>query len=392
MTDYDENWNDVSLIAWNQWKDICSICGCPDESQRILKVEVARAFKRKIRSVVGNQLDSLFAIDYGSGTTEKEEDDVLPSQSGHLPTSAVFYNDEAGVEAECQNRFESEVETFEQDGASRDGEDVSSKGQDEEDESDMTCRNNDWRMFWAHEFDCGIIEKAKSPKSPKNYKDHTWECIKRSNDPPLKVIRGQLLGKHGIINEIADRYLQNNHEQLWRKMASLQSPQWSDEGDDNPETLEDTLPHKETSSRDTALDQTDKKFLRESFWNLFSNDNAAIFLVYLTRYSPLFPRKLSIASPELQSYVGVDSFSPLYDRLNNIILPKLQTLVSKESEESEESKESKESKERLQVMSVPGTTDFLIYLLIEQIKPEKKAFYLLQWVFEAMSESTEGEN
>ena len=383
MTDYDETWNDNSLIAWNQWKDICSICGCPDESRRTLKSEVARAFKKKIRSIVGNQLDSLFTADYGSGTTEKEkeEDDVLPSQSGHLPTSAVFYNDDADIEAECPNRIEFDVEAFEQDRATRDDDDVYDEDQEEDDISDTTCRKNDWRMFWAYEFDHGIEEKAKSPTSPKNYKDHTWECIKRSNDPPLKVIRGQLLGKHGIINEIAERYLRDYHYELWNKLVSLQTPQGSDEEDS--EELEDTLPHNDIPSRDTALDQTDKKFLRESFRNLFTNDNAAILLVYLTGFSPLFSRKMSIASPELQSYVGVSSVSPLYARLNNIILPKLQTLVvDKEGE----------PKECMQVMSVPGATDFLIYLMIEQIKPEKKAFYLLQRVFEAMSESTEGEN
>jgi hypothetical protein len=62
----------------------------------------------------------------------------------------------------------------------------------------------------AHEFDCGIIEKAELAKTKKNYKDYVWLSIRESDDPPLKVIRGLLLGPRGLINEIVENWLKSN--------------------------------------------------------------------------------------------------------------------------------------------------------------------------------------
>jgi len=371
MIKHEENWNDNALLAWNQWKAICSICGCPPEQQKILMVEVSRAFQKKLHAVIGNQLDTLFSVNHQVGSIEKdnEESDVLPSQSGRLPTDSMFYNTDdssyTNAEGECKGHIEFEDEDCEQESVVKD------KPENEQDNtSDPTGRKYDWRVNWAHEFDCGIIEKANSPSSPKNYKDHTWECIMRSKDPPLKVIRGQLLGPLGIINEIAERFLRSNYPQIWEKLISLQIPISSDEDDSG--TLEDTIPYKVVASRYNSLDKSEEEYLQKSFWKLFTNDNAAIFLVYLTDFSPLFSQKISIATPELQNYVGFSAISSLYDRLNNVILPKIQALP----------------KECLQVMTIPGASDFLIFLMIEQIKPEKRALPLLQRVIEEISNST----
>ncbi len=62
----------------------------------------------------------------------------------------------------------------------------------------------------AHEFDCGIIEKAELAKTKKNYKDYVWLSIGKSDDPPLKVIRGLLVGPRGLINEIVENWLKSN--------------------------------------------------------------------------------------------------------------------------------------------------------------------------------------
>ncbi len=82
----------------------------------------------------------------------------------------------------------------------------------------------------------------------------------------------------------------------------------------------------------------------------------------------MFTKKISISIPELQKHVGLSSTSPIYDRLNNVILPKVQGLPP----------------ECLQAMSIPEASDFLIFLLIEQIKPEKEASSLLQMVMNGM--------
>lgn len=372
MTNYNENWNEKALIAWDQWKAICSICGCPDEQQKILMVEVTRAFQKKFHSVIGTQLDSLFSPDYCVEIKNDDSDgkDVLPSQSGRLPTDSLFYKTDESSDDDDEDissgNIEPDTESGEQDFV------VQEESDDEQQDatSNTPVNPNDYRVNWAHEFDCGIIEKTNSPTSPKNYKDHTWECIQRSDDPPLKIIRGQLLGFQGIINEIAERFLRNNFYQIWEKQTSLQTPVGTDDEDSG--TLEDVFEDKSVVPRCSQLDKTDEDLLRQCFLNLLPNDNAAIFLVYLTGFSTLFRRKVSIAIPELQKFVGLSSSSPLYDRLNNVILPKIQTLP----------------KECLQAMSASGASEFLIFLMIEQIKSEKKASPLLQRVADGMSNLT----
>ena len=190
----------------------------------------------------------------------------------------------------------------------------------------------------------------------------------------MKIIRGQLLGFQGIINEIAERFLRNNFHQIWEKQTSLQTPVGTDDEDSG--TLEDVFEDKSVVPLGSQLDKTDEDLLRKCFQNLLPNDNAAIFLVYLTGFSTLFRRKVSIAIPELQKFVGLSSSSPLYDRLNNVILPKIQTLPQ----------------ECLQAMSASGASDFLVFLMMEQIRPEKRAFPLLQRVKDEMENSTGEEN
>lgn len=394
MSNDNKEWNEKSLLAWNQWKAICSICGCSDEYRHILMMEVANAFKKKLHSVIGYQLDSLFSDDYKTNAAEEAnaEQNILPSQSGMLPSDRSFYHSEdfdkndIGDDKELEDAVSPEDTGEPQPDDEPDSDDEQSDSVDSVDgdknpndampkdvlpkdaknQAQWSMAGRRFRVDWAHEFDCGIIEKTNSEKSPKNYKDHTWECISRSDDPPLKIIRGQLLGFVGVINEIAERFLRNNFRQIWENQSSLQSPMIDGDGDSG--TLEDTIADDKPLWYDSALDQSDKDCLQNCFRNLFSNDNAAIFLVYLTGYSSLFAKKISIAIPELQKYVGLSSTSPIYDRLNNVIRPIVQRL----------------SPECLQVMSVPGANDFLIFLMIEQIKPEKRASSLLQKVTDGM--------
>ena len=68
----------------------------------------------------------------------------------------------------------------------------------------------------SFEFDKAIIERANFPgidrrsgkeKTVKNYKDFVWNLIENSDDPPLKIIHGWLIGLKGIINDIVINYL-----------------------------------------------------------------------------------------------------------------------------------------------------------------------------------------
>lgn len=73
----------------------------------------------------------------------------------------------------------------------------------------------------AQEFDNALIEYEKTDrrdkrflddgqvhlKQKKAWKDFTWASIAASDDPPLKVIIGQLLGSKGVINQVVEDWL-----------------------------------------------------------------------------------------------------------------------------------------------------------------------------------------
>ena len=110
------------------------------------------------------------------------------------------------------------------------------------------------RKKLAHEFDCGIIEKADLAKTRKNYKDYIWFKLSKSEDPPLKVIRGGLIGTQGIINEIVEKWLKDNGWQMssrkdpttgkrvdiWYKPEALEGKIYKDDtgGDDEDSSSE----------------------------------------------------------------------------------------------------------------------------------------------------------
>ena len=80
----------------------------------------------------------------------------------------------------------------------------------------------------AHEFDMGIIEKATNPgmdkrtgleRTKKNYKDVAWQKCEESNDTPLKVIHGVLIGPQGIINDIVESYGEKEYGYDWLNKA-----------------------------------------------------------------------------------------------------------------------------------------------------------------------------
>ena len=93
--------------------------------------------------------------------------------------------------------------------------------------------------MWATEFDLGVIktppprrEGAPEDKDAeitdlqKRYKDFLWTEVRNSkDDSPLKVIRGKLTGPHGIINGIAESYLQLHHPVIWENYKEYSNNQ-----------------------------------------------------------------------------------------------------------------------------------------------------------------------
>ena len=65
---YDEERNTSILVAWNEWKEICSVMGCSSENRELLKQEIGNAFKRKLKAVL-----TMKGMDENSASEEYED-------------------------------------------------------------------------------------------------------------------------------------------------------------------------------------------------------------------------------------------------------------------------------------------------------------------------------
>ena len=51
----DEERNTSILVAWNEWKEICSVMGCSVENRNLLTVEIGNAFRRKLAAALAQK-------------------------------------------------------------------------------------------------------------------------------------------------------------------------------------------------------------------------------------------------------------------------------------------------------------------------------------------------
>ena len=263
--------NDLSLCAWKEWKKICAVADCSKLSRRILAREIFDAFRRKIVR-------------------------TFPRHS-----SIILW----------------QIPILEDDGETK---------------TKMNANNEDSvAMFWANEFDVGIIQQpvpqwaiAETGGLLKDYKDFIWFKAERSEDPDLKVIRGKLTGQRGIINEIAEHYVRDNHWLFWENYRehanskrkgsttpqgdtwiSLNEPQGGD-GEKDVKTREDFLEDKKLH-----LDEDDDLELKLE--QLFSVRDMVLILA----------RTVSMTtSPETQALIGL-GHTALSNLWNNDIWPRV---------------------------------------------------------------------
>ena len=161
--------NELELSAWNSWKDVCWVHGLGKrleqgkpiignaEEEAVLEKKIAFAFSAKLRTF-GNCFD-------------KEELEI----GGE------------GMRVDFAQEFDAALREYEQP------------------ESDGKVLVRDRRFSEI---------KARKPKCWKNV---VWSAIAESEDPPLKVIRGKLLGKQGVINEIVEDWILRNFSARIRK-------------------------------------------------------------------------------------------------------------------------------------------------------------------------------
>ena len=206
----------AALNAWEEWKEICWVAGCSAESQQILNAEIYNAFKRKFNRVCPHSTDEILTgLDpkrfYNEGTlSDADEDELNETEESHADPAPESDDEDSGEEKE---------DAFDEDDS-------------EDDASDPDSSHVSQYSAWSSVFDLGIIN-ARPPQSEapgdgsagadeedisglnKSYKEFVWKIKEKSRDNPLSVIRGKLIGPVSVINEIGDKYLQDNHPLIW---------------------------------------------------------------------------------------------------------------------------------------------------------------------------------
>ena len=229
MKEFDPQWNDRMLEAWEEWKEICFVGGCNPDTQRLLETEIYAAFRAKFEIIFKDNVeDFLFTIGNDAPRKDKNEDEW----DGENEDNADGKIGDDG-EFDFGLNSESDVEIDSEDDVQRERNSVSAQS---------------LKTLWALEFDHGVIEtpppdssvvedaiETPPPDSSvvegvvefqplfKCYKDFLWYVKQHSDDPPLKVIRGKLVGPLGIINGIADNYLRFTRPDIWENYVEARN-------------------------------------------------------------------------------------------------------------------------------------------------------------------------
>ena len=160
MSDTEED-NARALTAWNAWKDVCWVHGLgqprgnlpvvgTNEDAEILSKMIANAFRRKLAPFMRN----------------------FQSEDG---TSSL-------IEVDFAQEFDAALHEYE-----------------------LSETSGHERYMRGHYGESDYVRKAKA------WKDFVWKAVAESEDPPLKVIIGKLLGRLGVINQIVEDWLLANY-------------------------------------------------------------------------------------------------------------------------------------------------------------------------------------
>ena len=246
MNNVSEDANALKLKAWNEWKVECAIFKCSPENSKLLANEVGNAFRKKIM---------YYCHEY------------LPILKGHDAD-----HDETQQESE--------------------------------------------NMIFAHEFDIALEVKAKAPgenkhtgkeKEKKFYKDIAWTAMENSSEPPLKVVRGMLLGGCGNhcapLNMIVLEFLERNYGYKYiididnkRRINKPISTNTPIEGEDGGTTeFGDFIADLCTPSE---IQPSDQKFLEEEIPKILSSQEMAVFLAESS--------SMALTQNELLQFIGLN--------------------------------------------------------------------------------------
>ena len=205
-----------------------------------------------------------------------------------------------------------------------------------------------WGQEIGESFDAYIREGVENEKK-KNYKDFIWLKIEEGNDPPLKIIRGQLTASRSVLSNVIEKFV------VEKGLVVGVSKHISA----NSSSLDERIGEEEDSCRKVDLlsfepaslpdiPEEEKVEFANRFKELFSSSECVILLAYFKR--------IAFTDPIVEAAAGVKK-----SRVGKMLENLLERLVPLQ----------KEFKSLAYEYGQGAVADMVVDILKEQIKAEK---------------------
>lgn len=221
----------------------------------------------------------------------------------------------------------------------------------------LYASNSNWedefsKEGWGQEigryFDAYIREGVENEKK-KNYKDFIWLKIEEGNDPPLKIIRGQLTASKSVLSNVLEKFVKEKGLVVGVKdHYSTSSFSLNEKIGDEEDSVEkiDTLHFVPASLPD--IPEEEKVEFAHRFKEMFSSSECVILLAYFKR--------IAFTDPIVEAAVGVKK-----SRAGKMLENLLERLMPLQ----------KEFKSLAYEYGQVAVADMVVNILKEQIKAEK---------------------
>ena len=205
-----------------------------------------------------------------------------------------------------------------------------------------------WGQEIGRHFDAYIREGVENEKK-KNYKDFIWLKIEEGNDPPLKIIRGQLTASRSVLSNVIENFVVEKGLVVGvSKHISTNSSSLDERIGEEEDSCRkvDLLPFEPASMPDIPNEEKEE-FVRR-FKDMFSSSECVILLAYFCR--------IAFTDPIVETATGVKK-----SRAGKILEDLLERLVPLQ----------KEFKSLAYEYGQGAVADMVVNILKEQIKAEK---------------------
>lgn len=221
----------------------------------------------------------------------------------------------------------------------------------------LYASNSNWddefsKEGWGQEigryFDAYIREGVENEKK-KNYKDFIWLKIEEGNDPPLKIIRGQLTASRSVLSNVLEKFVKEKGLVVGVKDHYSTSSSSLDEriGEEEDSCRKvDLIPFERASLPD--IPNEEKEEFARRFKDMFSSSECVILLAYFKR--------IAFTDPIVETAAGVKK-----SRAGKILEDLLERLVPLQ----------KEFKSLAYEYGQGAVADMVVDILKKQIKAEK---------------------